>query len=410
MSLDGSDQNRATSRARSALIWISIISASLCFALGATSASAAGVSLDTPLGGVDVNVDEGGVDVGVSVPATGTDVEANVGVDDGGVSVDAGVNSTPASEPASGSSGSQPASGSGGGRGQQDGSSSKNSEPASSPKGSAAVNNPRTAGQSGGQRAGDQRSAGSGSRSPQPAASLSEAATRGGLIGLVEASGRTSPTPAAESSGDASVVAQLVEYIPTWLWFVLAALLAALVATAGFAAHQYRRRRAAFGMAMQDPLTEVANVKAFDDRLAQEFARARRHHSGLGVLMIDLDRFKEVNDNRGHAVGDRVLVATATALKRHTRESDLVARVGGDEFAVICPETGVKGLNKLRDHLEDDLPMEIGFGVGLSIGAATMRTTDEQPSEMVRRADSKMYECKSGHREAVESDSALAHL
>ncbi|MGH2958824.1 MAG: GGDEF domain-containing protein [Solirubrobacterales bacterium] len=161
-------------------------------------------------------------------------------------------------------------------------------------------------------------------------------------------------------------------------------------------------------MATRDPLTEIANVKAFEDRLSHEWSRSQRYGGSLGILMIDLDRFKEVNDVHGHSAGDRVLVSVANELCTHTRDTDLVARIGGDEFAVICPQTTIQGLQKLREQLEAELPSAIGFGVGVSIGAAEMKTRDKQSSEMLERADAAMYARKSSRRRAPSPDDLFA--
>jgi len=87
--------------------------------------------------------------------------------------------------------------------------------------------------------------------------------------------------------------------------------------------------------ALQDPLTGLANRVVLRDRLSNALARAARHHRLVGLLLFDLDGFKEINDDAGHAAGDAVLVEVATRLARHLRSVDTVARLGGDEFAMV---------------------------------------------------------------------------
>jgi diguanylate cyclase (GGDEF)-like protein len=197
------------------------------------------------------------------------------------------------------------------------------------------------------------------------------------------------------------VIARFVAYIPTWMWFVIGGLIVGLLIALAWALRERRRRRTADGVAMRDALTDVANVKAFNERLGQAWSHARRHGEAFGVLVIDLDRFKAINDNHGHAAGDAVLVDTAARLKRYTRAGDLVARIGGDEFAVICPNTDLEGLQSLRSQLEKRATAgALEIEVGLSIGIAEMREGDVAPADVVERADVSMYSRKRSRRSA----------
>lgn len=391
-----------------------LLTTAVCALLLATPTAGA-VSVTTGLVDVEVGVGEGGVDVGVSVPGVGTDVDAGVDLGGGGVEVDV---DTPAGNVNAGvGSGSGSGSGSSGSESQGQ---SNSSTPASEPKRGDRSDTPS------GSAASEGTGSDAGSTSDGALGSPESAAGRRANQSGGTASGRTpigaagfvsallpaselvsSPSTVGAAGGNESVVTQLVAYVPTWLWVLFGLVLCGLAAALAYALRERRRRRQSDRLAMLDPLTAIANVKAFDDRMDQEWARARRYGGSLGLLLIDLDHFKEVNDRFGHAAGDKVLMATAEELRAHTRSSDLVARLGGDEFAVICPHTGLRGLRKLRKVLEKELPDEIGYGVGLSIGFAVMRPDDESPSATIHRADEAMYARKALHH---QRDGDLAEL
>lgn len=407
MRFDGSDRYEPSAKAGSRLTWTCVIAVTLCFALAPAGAKA--LAVETPVGGVEVGVDESGVDVGVSLPPVGTDVEANIGAGENGVSVDAQVN-TPAADVKVGDG--EPQADNGQSTPGQDGSGKNVSTGSDSEKATAGATPGRGDG-------GDATSAGDstelGSRrtpvgsNPQTSSLEATSFPATGLVALVAAREPLADSSGGTSSEDgASVVAQLVAYIPTWMWVALGLLFLMLLAVAAFGVREHRKRRDADRVATLDPLTKIANVKAFDERLAHEWSRSNRYGGPLGVLMIDLDRFKEVNDDHGHSAGDAVLIAVARELSARTRDTDLVARVGGDEFAVICPQTTLSGLQKLREQLEVELPPAIGFGVGVSIGAAEKKDLDSQSCEMVERADAAMYARKSSRRGAAAPDEILA--
>lgn len=409
MRFDGSDRNESGGKSGRRLVSVCALAATMCLVFSPAGAQA--IAVETPLGGVEVGLDEDGVDVGASVPSVGTDIEANVGAGEDGVSIDAQVN-TPAVDVTVGDGGGTQSSG---GPNTSDERGTQKSESAgAASEGASADSSPgrdnggRTSRRSDSNDLGSLR-ANSGS-TPQTPVQQASSLPVAGLVALV-----ASRTPLPNSAGAAStkegpsVVAQLVAYIPTWLWVALGLLVLTLIATAAYGLREHRRRRAADHVATLDPLTKIANVKAFDERLAHEWSRSNRYGGPLGVLMIDLDRFKEVNDVHGHSAGDKVLITVARELSGRTRDTDFVARVGGDEFAVICPHTTLSGLQKLREQLEVELPPAIGFGVGVSIGAAEMKDLDSRSSEMVQRADAAMYARKSSRRGAPAPDEVLAN-
>ena len=152
-------------------------------------------------------------------------------------------------------------------------------------------------------------------------------------------------------------------------------------------------------LSREDPLTGLANRRSWDDSLERDFARAGRAGLPLSVLICDIDRFKAVNDRRGHAIGDRVLETIAGVLMRRVRTGDLVARIGGDEFAVLCADTDLEGAAALAESLRrriesttfPECPDEV---TTISIGVAVRRSDDLAPRDTMVRADSRLYEAK----------------
>jgi len=161
--------------------------------------------------------------------------------------------------------------------------------------------------------------------------------------------------------------------------------------------------------ALHDPLTGLPNRVLLLDRLEAALARLRRHPSFLAVLYLDLDRFKTVNDNLGHEVGDRLLHVVARRLQDTLRPSDSVARLGGDEFAAILPDLGdaqeaVQIAERLLAAVSE--PVDLGEGdlvATVSIGVAGGGDGGASAAELLRRADFAMYTAKDRGRARVES-------
>lgn len=139
-----------------------------------------------------------------------------------------------------------------------------------------------------------------------------------------------------------------------------------------------------------DPLTRIANRRAWDESLNLEESRRQRHGHQYGLVVVDLDGFKQINDEQGHQMGDQVLQIAASQLAAQMRGTDLLARVGGDEFALMVFNPSAAGLDELVDRLRDALQ---GCGVQASIGAAMSepQTTVEQTWA---KADEAMYTYK----------------
>jgi diguanylate cyclase (GGDEF)-like protein len=146
-----------------------------------------------------------------------------------------------------------------------------------------------------------------------------------------------------------------------------------------------------------DPLTKIANRRALFESAAQAKSFSDRQNVPLSVAYIDVDGFKQVNDQHGHSTGDRVLALTAAGIKKALRPTDVVARTGGDEFTVLLPSTGreVADLVISRVRLELDRTMESGgWQVTFSIGIASFFPPLGSVPEMIRDADQAMYAAK----------------
>lgn len=155
--------------------------------------------------------------------------------------------------------------------------------------------------------------------------------------------------------------------------------------------------------AWTDGLTGLANRRAFDERLASEMARARRHGRRLSLALFDLDHFKGINDGHGHQVGDGVLVRFARLLAVSVREGELVARIGGEEFAWVMPETDEEGAYNAAERARAAIAREVFPGVGrltVSVGVRSLEEGDTT-EELIRGADRALYWAKESGRNTV---------
>jgi diguanylate cyclase (GGDEF)-like protein len=153
-------------------------------------------------------------------------------------------------------------------------------------------------------------------------------------------------------------------------------------------------------LAYHDALTGLPNRRLFFDRLSHALQLGPRHAGSLGLLFIDVDAFKEINDRLGHLVGDQVLVNTAQRLISSARVSDTVARIGGDEFVILCEhlDDGAKHLVALAQRIgtlvsdcmtTDKVSLQVTVSIGITMGMA-----DEDLDALIRQADSAMYAAK----------------
>lgn len=156
-------------------------------------------------------------------------------------------------------------------------------------------------------------------------------------------------------------------------------------------------------MALHDDLTKLANRTMFNDRLRAAVARAELNQTGLSILYLDLDGFKLVNDLRGHAAGDRLLAEVARRLRDSVREGDVVARIGGDEFAIIQDGDGAERLAERLIELVRQ-PADVGgqlTSVGVSIGIADYPVGGRTPDDLLRNADTALYAAKNAGRNTL---------
>ena len=153
------------------------------------------------------------------------------------------------------------------------------------------------------------------------------------------------------------------------------------------------------GLAVTDELTGLYNVRFFRDRLEVELERVKRTGKPCSLIMLDLDKFKAVNDSHGHQAGDEVLISVAEMIRISIRAMDIPVRYGGDEVAVILPDTGsidaFHTADRIRARIEDD-PRTGKYGVTASVGLATHHFFDQEAEArfLVDRADQALYQAK----------------
>jgi len=154
--------------------------------------------------------------------------------------------------------------------------------------------------------------------------------------------------------------------------------------------------------AVTDPLTGLHNRRLFDETFDKELNRARRYAHPLSLVALDLHRFKEVNDKHGHPRGDEVLHAAATTLRKALRTSDSAFRTGGDEFALILPQTDAAQASALSRRIgvvfsELLRPLHLAISVSMDHGAATYPQDGDQRDALFRLADERLYHFKHSH-------------
>jgi diguanylate cyclase (GGDEF)-like protein/PAS domain S-box-containing protein len=171
---------------------------------------------------------------------------------------------------------------------------------------------------------------------------------------------------------------------------------------------QKQSEAALLDLARHDPLTGMANRRFFFERANLEFARSKRYQPPLSIAMMDIDHFKKINDEFGHSAGDEVLKSFCNTSQRLLRETDLFARIGGEEFAVLLPDTGSAGAVRVAERLRREVAEgNLLLGAGeikftISIGVATLRSTDTSVEDCLQRADRAMYRAKENGRNCVE--------
>jgi diguanylate cyclase (GGDEF)-like protein len=157
-------------------------------------------------------------------------------------------------------------------------------------------------------------------------------------------------------------------------------------------------------LARTDALTGLANARHFNEVVDVELRRSRRYRRVLSLAYIDLDNFKLVNDSAGHAAGDSLLLAMATALREQLRDADSAARLGGDEFAIMLPETDAAAAASTARRVHQALgatAARAGYPVSASVGVVTCRTPPRSRDHLIRLADELMYTVKRTSKDSV---------
>ena len=162
-------------------------------------------------------------------------------------------------------------------------------------------------------------------------------------------------------------------------------------------------------LASQDHMTKLYNRRYFSEISASIFKLSKRNQNNLSVLMLDIDKFKNINDTFGHHVGDDVIISLANVLKEFSRESDVACRFGGEEFLILLPETAIDGAfsigEKIRKHVEE-LVIEFGkkqtLQFTISVGVSEVDFEREKNIEQtIHRADDALYAAKESGRNKV---------
>jgi diguanylate cyclase (GGDEF)-like protein len=185
-----------------------------------------------------------------------------------------------------------------------------------------------------------------------------------------------------------------------------ARMLEELALRAGPAIQNARLFREARQLADLDALTALHNRRYFHETLAREVARAQRYERSLALVVIDVDDFKAVNDRIGHLAGDGVLAEAAERVRDVVRSADVACRVGGDEFAVIMPESGIQDAEQLYQRLESAVstrPVGQAGRLHLSAGISELRDDDDAIS-FFQRTDENLYRAKRAGKGAVQGD------
>ena len=166
-------------------------------------------------------------------------------------------------------------------------------------------------------------------------------------------------------------------------------------------------------LSQYDELTGLCNRRHFMSLAQHELGRSQRYGGKLSLLMVDIDHFKRVNDSHGHRTGDLVLAAVSEQIRKALRDADIAGRLGGEEFAVMLPETGLGGAILVAERLRQQIATQaIDIGDGqtlqctLSIGVACLNDATIDLEKLQHRTDTALYSAKNGGRNKVVSYAA----
>ena len=164
---------------------------------------------------------------------------------------------------------------------------------------------------------------------------------------------------------------------------------------------------AVYELIMRDGLTQLYNRRKFEEEAQREFARAERYGRAVSLILFDIDRFKDVNDTHGHLAGDAVLKRLAGMVSEHVRAEQVMARVGGEEFALLCPEVDAEGARALAERLREAIAQQTHgeeggqFLITCSFGVAAMGPGMGSPEDLFAAADAALYQSKESGRNRV---------
>jgi diguanylate cyclase (GGDEF)-like protein len=182
-----------------------------------------------------------------------------------------------------------------------------------------------------------------------------------------------------------------------------------LVEPAAFALANALRVARAEALSVTDDLTQLYNIRYLNDALRRETKRATRGGWPLSLLFVDLDGFKQINDAHGHLLGSRALIEAAQIVRSCARETDVVARWGGDEFAILLPETGSEGAHAVARRLRDRFLRHLfladhsaGNRISASIGLATLPDVADTAEGLLHAADAAMYRVKVSGKNGIQ--------
>lgn len=180
--------------------------------------------------------------------------------------------------------------------------------------------------------------------------------------------------------------------------------LAAQLATAYDEIRQQSNNLMTFTEVRTDPLTGVSNRRALDETLESMFAMLHRYEQPFGLLLLDIDHFKQINDEQGHLYGDRMLKSVARLMDENVRDTDIVARYGGEEFVIVMPQTTLEGASsfadRLRQRIEEQLPLTVSAGVAQA-------GEGDNPQTLLARADAALYGAKAAGRNRIYRHTGL---
>jgi diguanylate cyclase (GGDEF)-like protein len=164
-----------------------------------------------------------------------------------------------------------------------------------------------------------------------------------------------------------------------------------------------------YRLTIMDGLTQIHNKRYLMEALEREIVRARRHGRSLSLVMLDVDHFKRINDEHGHLAGDFVLKELARVVQGRLRRDEVFARYGGEELAVLLPETPIEGAVTLAEAVRERVAAHRfvfqgdTIRVTISAGAAALAEGDQRADDLIRRADERLYAAKRGGRDRVSS-------